>query len=185
MLTVAALTQIMPGAARNGRVERFLAPLVAAMAEFGIDTPLRQAAFLAQLAVESGELQYTREIWGPTAQQLKYEPPGDLADVLGNVHPGDGKRFRGRGLIQLTGRRNYTDAARGLQVDLVAHPELLEQPELAVRSAAWFWFSRGLGAVADRDDIRAVTKLVNGGLTHLSRRQDYYARAKAALGAED
>lgn len=182
MLTAAALAQIMPGAARKGRIDKFLAPLVAAMAEFCIDTPLRQAAFLAQLAVESGELRYTREIWGPTPQQAKYEPPGDLADVLGNVEAGDGSRFRGRGLIQVTGRNNYSECAEALGVDLLAQPELLEQPELAARSAAWFWYSRGLNRIADRDDVRAVTKLVNGGYTALREREGYYHRAKSVLG---
>ncbi len=122
------------------RATAWLAPIQAATDEFGITTRLRLAAFLAQIGEESEYLIYTREIWGPTAAQLGYEGRADL----GNTHPGDGGRFMGRGLIEITGRRNYTLAAVALGLDLLNDPELLEEPVNAARSAAWFWSARGL-----------------------------------------
>ncbi len=106
MLTSDELRSIMPGlpAAKSAA---FLPPLDAAMTEFAIDAPARAAAFLAQLAHESGQLRFMEEIWGPTAQQLRYEPASSLATSLGNTQAGDGKRFKGRGPIQITGRANY------------------------------------------------------------------------------
>ena len=118
MLTSSALSATMPHL-NAGRRDAFFPHLDAAMREFGIDTPPRQAAFLAQLAHESGELRYMEEIWGPTAAQRRYEPPGSLAARLGNTQPGDGLRYKGRGPIQVTGRANYRryGGLLGLEVD--------------------------------------------------------------------
>ena len=121
--------------ARIDRATEYLPHLVAAMDEFDINTPQRQAMFLAQIGHESGYLRYTVEIWGPTPAQSRYEGRKDL----GNVQIGDGYKFRGRGLLQTTGRDNYRATGQALGVDLWASPELLGQPALAARSAAWFW----------------------------------------------
>jgi putative chitinase len=93
---------------------------------------------MSRLGVELGRLICTREIWGPTLLQQGYEPPSKKASELGNTQPGDGRRFCGRGLVQVTGRRNYTLAAIGLDLDFVSHPELLEQPVNAALSVAWY-----------------------------------------------
>jgi putative chitinase len=164
--------------ARLDRAQRFTDHLVAAMAEFDISTPARQAAFLAQIGHESGGLHWTTEIWGPTVAQRRYEGRRDL----GNVIPGDGFRFRGRGLIQTTGRSNYGSTGEALGVDLLADPDRLAEPALAARSAAWFWKDRGLNELADKGDFPAITKRINGGYTGLSERQMLWADAKTALG---
>lgn len=153
-----------------------------AMHEFDINTAARKAAFLAQIAVESGELQFVRELWGPTPQQLTYEGRADL----GNREPGDGFRFRGRGLIQITGRANYGEVSRALLGDeriLLDTPEQLEQPVLACRSAARFWQSRGCNELADNGQFERITRRINGGLTHHDRRVVFWERAKGVLGA--
>ena len=159
--------------ARIDRAIEFEPFLAAAMEEFEINSPSRKAMFLAQVGHESGGLHWTVEIWGPTAAQSRYEGRKDL----GNVQPGDGYKFRGRGLLQTTGRYNYTATGAALGVDLIAAPELLGQPELASRSAAWFWRKNGLNAIADRGDNLAATKRINGGTNGLAERQALYAAA--------
>lgn len=149
------------------------------MAEFGIDTPTRQAAFLAQIGHESGGLHWSVEIWGPTEAQRRYEGRRDL----GNVQIGDGFRFRGRGLIQTTGRANYVATGKALGVDLIAKPELLALPELAARSAAWYWKSRNLNALADAGDFERITRKINGGLNGQAERIALWESARGALTA--
>lgn len=155
-------------------------PLSDAMHEFGINTPARQAAFLAQVAHESGMFHWMREIWGPTPVQLRYEGRADL----GNTQPGDGSRFCGRGLIQVTGRANYMRAAAALGIDCVEHPELLEQPVNAARSAGDFWRSRGLNELADVGMFEKITHRINGGMNGYAQRVIIWDRAKRALGVE-
>jgi putative chitinase len=144
-------------------------PLAAAMVtylpQYQIDTPLRIAHFLGQTAIESGGFVYTREIWGPTPTQLRYEGRADL----GNNQAGDGYRFRGRGLLQTTGRFNYDTLGRRLGLDLLAHPELLEQPDTSVRSACDYWNTHGLSKWADADDVRAVSRGINRGNPNADR----------------
>lgn len=172
MITGAQLQSIMPFA--KARIPAFVAPLNAAMQEFHINTPLRQAAFIAQIAHESGELRYVEEI----ASGAAYEGRKDL----GNTQPGDGMRYKGRGLIQITGRNNYAECGKAMGVDLITNPELLETNDLACRSAAWFWASRGLNDLADKGDFKRITKRINGGLNGYQERLAYHARAKMALG---
>jgi predicted chitinase len=148
------------------------------MEEFAIDRPPRAAAFLAQLAHESGQLRFMEEIWGPTPAQRRYEPPTRLAARLGNVQAGDGKRFKGRGPIQLTGRANYRVFGDALGLDLVADPALAASKEVAFRIAGLYWRKRGLNALADRQDFRRITKLINGGFNGLVDRLRFWERAK-------
>lgn len=163
--------------ARIDRATAFLPHIEAAMEEFGIDTPARQAAFLAQIGHESGGLKYTVEIWGPTPAQSRYEGRKDL----GNVRPGDGIRFKGRGLIQTTGRDNYDATGRALGVDLLLNPELLAEPALAARSAAWYWQSRKLNQFADSCDFLTLTRRINGGLNGIDDRLALHSAATEAL----
>ena len=165
------LITIMPNARSKAGI--FLPALNAAMAEFDINTPARQASFLAQLAHESGQLVYVREL----ASGAAYEGRRDL----GNTQPGDGVRFRGRGLIQVTGRSNYAACGKALGLDLLAQPALIEQTVNACRSAGWFWQSRGLNALADAGDQVAVTRRINGGTNGLAERLAFFKVAQRVL----
>jgi putative chitinase len=164
------------------RLSLVLPHLNKALLEGEVSTPARLAMFLAQIALESGEFRYSEELWGPSDAQCRYEPPSQLATRLGNTQPGDGKRFKGRGYIQLTGRSNYAKAALALGIDLVAHPDLAAWPEMAARIAAWYWRTHNCNGPADRGDVEGTTKLINGGLNGLEERERYFWRAKTALG---
>jgi putative chitinase len=150
--------------------------LTAAMLEYGIAAPEDRAMFIAQVGHESGSLKYVRELWGPTAQQEKYEGRADL----GNVRPGDGFRFRGRGPLQITGRANYRDCGLELGFDLEAAPELLELPHNGARAAGWFWRSHGLSKHAN--DIVRATRIINGGQHGIDDRRRRLVVARAAMG---
>lgn len=163
------------------RAAQWVGALQEACDSYEISTPARAAAFLAQVGHESARLIYTLEIWGPTAAQKAYEPPSAKAKELGNTEPGDGRRFCGRGLIQLTGRANYASVAGTLCLDLLNHPELLEKPEHAARSAALFWSSRGLNELADAGDFETITRRINGGTNGEADRLALYSAAKRAL----
>ena len=174
-LSALKLRGVMP-AARAANIQRYHPSLLAGMLARDISTPLRQAHFLSQIGHESGALVFTEELASGDA----YEGRADL----GNTQPGDGPRFKGRGLIQLTGRANYTkyghDKGRNF-VDGDNCTLLATDPELAVDVACWFWKTRGLNALADADDIEAVTRRINGGLNGLDDRQRYLGRAKFFL----
>ena len=159
------------------RAEKFAPYVTAAMDEFGIDTPARQAAFLAQVGHESGGLKWLVELWGPTPQQQRYEGRADL----GNLHPGDGFKYRGRGLIQTTGRANYVRTGNALGLEIEAFPDLLAEPGLASRSAACFWQAHGLNVYADKQDFVGLTRRINGGTNGLAERQALWAKAKREL----
>lgn len=166
------IIRIMPAA--KGRVDRFLVFINRYAPEFGITTSLRMAHYLAQVAHESAELKYTKEL----ASGAEYEGRKDL----GNTSRGDGVRYKGRGLIQLTGKANYKAYKEYCGFDVVAKPELLEQPLGATRSSMWYWQTHGLNALADKDDVKAVTRRINGGYNGLADREKYLTRAKKALG---
>jgi predicted chitinase len=180
MLTVDQLRRIMPNLA-TAKAESLLPHLNAAMAEFGIDTLLRTAAFAAQLAHESGEFRWMEEIWGPTSAQKRYEPQTDLSKRLGNSEAGDGLRFKGRGPIQLTGRANYSRFGNLLGLDLIGSPAQAAAPGVAFRIAALFWKNRGLNEFAEAGDFREVTRRINGGFNGLEDRLKYYERATSVL----
>lgn len=146
--------------------------------DYAIDAnPERMAGFLGETAMESGSFTIMREIWGPTSAQQRYEGRGDL----GNTHAGDGFLYRGRGLIEITGRANYTDAAADLGIDLVNHPELAEKPDGAVLVSLWFWRKRGLNALCDQRDWTTLTRRINGGQTAQAQRLQFINRALAVL----
>ncbi|HEX5183577.1 MAG TPA: glycoside hydrolase family 19 protein [Allosphingosinicella sp.] len=144
---------------------------------YAIDTPLRLSHFIAQAAHESEGFRFFREIWGPTPAQRRYEGSADL----GNTKAGDGRRFCGRGIFQLTGRANYATAGAKIGLDLVNHPELAEDPATSVLIACLYWQTHGLNALADADDVVSVTRKINGGANGLADREAMLARAKAVL----
>ena len=174
-ITEQQLLQILPNAGRQAGV--FVPVLNTAMAKYGIVTRLRMAAFVAQVGHESGQLRYVREIWGPTAQQAGYEGRADL----GNTVKGDGSRYRGRGLIQVTGRANYAACGEALGLDLINKPELLEVPQWAAMSAAWFWSMKGLNTLADQGEFVKITRRINGGINGLEDRQALHDMALKVL----
>lgn len=150
--------------------------------DYEINSAVRIAAFLAQVLHECSEFRYLREL-GSDAYLDKYDT-GKLAKQLGNtpIDDDDGQKYRGRGLIQVTGRDNYARAGHALGMDLIADPELLELPEFAVRSACWYWVSRDLNKLADVYDFRGITKAINGGYNGIESRVRYWGRARRALG---
>jgi sialidase-1 len=172
-LTLEQLQAIMPHLKKD-KAEEFLPLLNKTMDQFDITTPLRRAAFLAQLAHESGELRYMEEI----ASGEAYEGRKDL----GNTEPGDGKRYKGRGPIQLTGRFNYRKAGEALKLDLEGKPELAAKPEVGCLVAGWFWSTRKLNDLADERDYKTITRRINGGLHGQEQRERYYRKALEVLG---
>jgi len=202
MITLSQLQQIMPRAGQ--RAEAFLDRLNDAMEEFSIDTPLRQAAFLSQAAHESNQLasltenlNYSavrlRQVWPTRFQNDEVAAayannPQKLASKVyasrmgnGDEASGDGYRYCGRGIFQLTGKDNYERCGTALGIDLVAHPELVVGPEIAARSAAWFWYSKSLNQLADNEAIGPMTKLINGGSLGVNERTNLFNLAKQVL----
>jgi putative chitinase len=173
MFTSEQLLQIMPKIPKK-KLPSYTEQLNLAMELAHMDTPLRAAAFIAQLAHESGELRWFEEF----ADGSAYEGRKDL----GNVFPGDGVKYKGRGPIQLTGRNNYKAAGDALGVDLVAKPELAATAEYGFKIATWFWNSRNLNTLADAQDLKGVTKKINGGYNGLAQREKYYIKALACFG---
>lgn len=183
MLNESDLHAVMPGA-RASRIAELLDPINVVLEQYEINTLARRAAFLATVAHETAQLTYLSEIWGPTSSQRRYDPPSSLAARLGNTKVGDGKRFRGRGLLMLTGRDNYQRAGDALGYSLVDDPDVVEHdPRWAAATAGWFWRVNGMNKVADSEDIRAVTLVVNGGTNGLADRTWYYERAYEVLPA--
>jgi putative chitinase len=160
------------------RAQKWANALTSAMEGGKINTKLRQAAFLAQIGHESGSLVYSKELGGPS-YFAKYDGRADL----GNTQPGDGARFAGRGLIQVTGRANYAKASQALFGDdrLLRTPEQLEQPEWAAKSAVWYWSTRNLNALADADRFTDITRAINGGTNGLEDRKARYKYALTVL----
>ncbi len=207
LITEQQLLQIFPNAGH--RAGFFVPALNVAMERFGITAPVRVAAFLAQVGHESGQLTRLVENLNYSAQGLAATWPSRYrgADGKPNAlalnlarHPqaianntyasrngngdeasGDGWRYRGRGLLQITDRANYRTAGAGLGQPLEQEPELLEQPEFAALSAAWWWSTHGLNELADRGEFAAITRRINGGLNGQSERLELWERAKAVL----
>ena len=150
-------------------VDKFLDPLNRVVDEFEINTPQRIRMFLAQIGHESGQLRYVKEL----ASGEAYEGRADL----GNTAPGDGVRYKGRGLIQITGKRNYALCSLGLDLALLENPDLLEQPLNAARSAGWFWKNNNLNALCDLNLFKELTKRINGGYNGYADRYKLYQRA--------
>lgn len=205
LFTAQMLSEIMPKATQEN-IAKYLGALNNEMGKFEINTPLRAAHFIAQLAHESGSFHYSSENLNYSASALravfgKYFPTDELAEAYarqpekianrvyadrmgnGDEASGDGWKFRGRGLIQLTGTDNYTNCGKATGMDLVDNPDqLADNADAAVAAAGWFWDMRKLNGYADEDDIKAITKRINGGYNGLEDREAYLAKAKEVLG---
>lgn len=206
-ITEQQLLQILPNAGPRAGV--FVGALNHGMTRFGITSPVRAAAFLAQVGHESAQLTHLVENLNYSARGLAATWPSRYRGADGNPnalalnlarHPqaianntyvsrndngdeasGDGWRYRGRGLLQITGRANYRAAAGELDQPLEVEPELLEQPEFAVLSAAWWWTTHGLNELADQGEFAAITRRINGGLNGQAERLVLWERAKRVL----
>lgn len=209
------LKQLFPQSTEENRA-KYAMPLRMAMIRYNIDNPNRVRAFLAQIGHESGQLSAVvenlnysakalRSVFGKyfktDAEAEKYaRKPEEIANVVyanrlgnGDTKSGDGWRYRGRGLIQITGKSNYNEASQKmyalpLGVDFVDEPELLATPDYAAQSAAWWWENAGLNAVADglggandTEVFKQITKRINGGYNGLDDRLAIYERAKTVI----
>ncbi|MDJ0580945.1 D-Ala-D-Ala carboxypeptidase family metallohydrolase [Crocosphaera sp.] len=173
--TAENLKAIMPQAS-NSDIATYVEPLNKVLHDFNLATTARACAFIAQIAHESGSLRYKEEI----ASGAAYEGRRDL----GNTQPGDGKRFKGRGLIQLTGRANYRQCAKALGKPLENNPELvIKDPYTNAAVAGWYWQSRNINQAADQGDFQKVTRLINGGLNGYADRCQFWERAKKVLSS--
>lgn len=175
MLTLEQLTKIIPTLPLD-KAQEYLPFLNSAMDEFQINNPLRVAAFVAQLAHESMGLTAFEE----KASGRAYEGRKNL----GNIKPGDGVRYKGRGPIQLTGRANYKQVGEALGLNLEEDPKQASLPEVGFRIAGYFWTSRNLNILADEEKFNLITKRINGGFNGKADRDRYYARAKQVLNLE-
>lgn len=181
LITKEQLVKILPMSGKYA--DKMLPGLNETMERYQINTKLRIAAFIAQVGHESGQFVYLKEL-GNNAYLAKYDT-GALAKRLGNTPEadGDGQKYRGRGLIQITGHDNYLSCSKGLFGDdrLLKTPELLEEPRFASLSAGWFWDSRKLNQFADMSAFETITRRINGGVNGLAERVEFYNRALKVL----
>ena len=184
---------------------KWLGPLEEVFAKYDISTPIRQAAFIGQCAHESANFKILEEnlnykpealmrVWPsrfpdlPTAMKYAHDPIKIANKVYGGrmgngpEETGEGSKYHGRGLLQLTGKENYDNCGKGIGVDLIGQPGLLAQPNYAALSAGWFWNKKGLNALADAGDFETMTKRINGGLLGLDDRKAKIAKALQVLG---
>lgn len=182
MLTIEGLQSACKTQQGKERCVVFAALLAEIMPIWTINTPQRQAMFIAQVMHESGEFRYLEEL-GNDAYLSKYDT-GNLAKRLGNTPgaDGDGQLYKGRGLIQITGRENYQKCGQALKLTLLKTPQLLENPRHAVASACWFWFSKNLNKWADAGSFTSCTKAINGGLNGIEDRKEYWKRTRLMMG---
>ena len=164
--------------------DRFLSPLNKAMERFEINTPLRIAAFIAQVAHESGSLHYVEEIADGSAYEYRKDLGNLEPEALAAAHAQKtttGRFYKGLGLLQITGFYNMRACGKALGLDLVNHPRLLTEPVNACRSAAWFWKSHGCNELADTGNFGRITKVINGGTNGATERLKLYSNCKKVL----
>jgi putative chitinase len=174
-MTAEQLIQIAGSNAPSDRLRQLASSLNDVLNHYQINTRLRICHFIAQVAHESDCFNAMEEY----ASGEDYEGRDDL----GNTQPGDGIRFKGRGLMQLTGRANYAEFSKAVNQDFIAQPQLVAQIPWAIWVAGWYWDTRHLNEYADRDDLEGVTVRVNGGYNGLEDRRDYLQKAKSVLRA--
>jgi len=185
--------------------QKWLEPLNAAFAKYDISTPARQASFIGQCSHESGNFRILEEnlhysatalmrVWPSRFPNLEVanQFAGNAEKIANKVYAGrmgngdeesgDGWKYHGRGLIQLTGKDNYANCGSSLSVDLLSNPDMLLDPKYAALSAGWFWGKKGLNALADSQDYDTMTKRINGGIIGLSDRKEKITKAISVLG---
>ncbi len=172
MITLKQLQACCITAEGKARAEIYL-PGIQEAQKSTLTTTVRLSYFLGQVLHESGEFRYVEEIASGAAYQGRKD--------LGDTHPGDGVKYKGRGLIQITGLDAYTACGKALGLDLVNHPEILQQPVPAVSSAVWFWRTHNLNDLADKHNYAAITRRINGGMTGWESRLMYEQKASNAL----
>ena len=172
MLTIEKLSLIYPKCPSR-KLKLFFPSIQKALIEGEINTKLRIAAFIAELGHESGQLRYMEEI----ADGSAYEGRKDL----GNDKAGDGKKYKGRGPIQLTGKNNYRKFGKSINIDLVSNPYLVATPEYGFRAAVWFWTTHNLNELADNGEFDKITRIINGGTNGQQDRRDLYKKALEVL----
>ena len=185
--------------------DKYLPWLNMTMLKYDINTPVRQAMFLSQIAHESGNFRAVQENLNYSVNGLrsvfgKYFPDDEIAaqyarqperianrvyaNRMGNGEEssGDGWKYRGRGLIQLTGKNNYTSFSLAADNNALLEPDLVAEPELAVESGGWFWGTNNLNRLADTGDVRVVTRRINGGYNGLTDREAKFGKLMIILG---
>lgn len=204
MITKEQLRRAIPDA-KESSIEKYYEPLLAAMEHYSINTKNRIAAFLANLAHESAAFNTIEENLNYSAQRLMavwpkhfrgrntalyHHQPQKIANVVyanrmgnGDKSSGDGWRYRGRGLIQLTGKNNYQMFSKAIDADIVNNPDWIFTPEGATISAGWFWNSRKLNQLADAGDLKEITRKINGGYHGHAERVRRYNHIRKVLGA--
>jgi len=183
MITDEQLRQIMPSSTQANR-NKYLMYFNLYLNRYEINTPLRIAAFMAQIGHESGSLRYVKELAGGEAYTNMAKlgnARSEAVEIAKSKNMKTGPFYKGRGLIQITGYDNYLDMGKRLELDLTHNPDLLGVPQYAVQSACQWWESHGLNELADKGDFRQITKVINGGYNHLAEREAIYARAKKVL----
>lgn len=187
LLTVDKLKKIFPNVKQDKAI-LYTEAFNKVFPAYGITTPERIAAFLGQIAVESGELRYDRELpskYNKKDPKDKTEPTGTLYEGrknLGNINPGDGPKYIGRGILQLTGRANYESMSKKLNIDLLNNPDLACTPEISTKIACEYFKERNLLSLADVWDLDKITEKVNGkAKLHLKQRVEYSDRALKEL----
>ena len=187
-----------------GLEDKWLDGLNGCFAKYDINTPQRQACFLAQVMHESNSFKSLAENLNYSAQGLMRTWPSRFPDLdvaekfehnpekiankvyagrMGNIEEGDGWKYHGRGLIQLTGRENYANFGHNAGVDVLSNPDLLTTPEYAALSAGWYWNKRNLNELADNMDIEGITKKINGGTLGIEDRKARTQKVLAILRA--
>lgn len=167
-ITEQQIKAIMPQA--GARATTYAPLLEKWMNHYDINTPRRARYFLAQIAHESAQLRYTEELASGEAYDT-----GAKAKALGNTpaKDGDGQKYKGRGLLQITGRTNYQAVTKALGIDFINNPKQLATPAYATQSACWWWKAHGLNQLADQDQFTKVTRIINGGLNGKADREHY------------
>ena len=207
LLSIDVLKEMVPSAGEE-TINQYLPALNEVLPKFEINTPLRLAHFIAQIAHESGNFRHSIENLNYSAAALravfgKYFPTEEMAQEYhrkkekianvvyanrlgnGDTESGEGWKYRGRGLIQLTGKSNYEQCSQDLDIDLLENPDAIcEQEVLSVSVACWFWDKRKLNEIADQDDLLTITKRINGGTNGLEDRKKHLQQCKLALGIE-
>lgn len=168
-ITDQLLKNIYPNSIAKNRL-KYLPYFNEYLKQYEISTINRLCAYFAQIGHESGQLYYSEEIASGSAYEMRKD--------LGNINDGDGIKFKGRGLIQITGRFNYQKLSNALGVDFIQEPELLSSPEFAVLSSLWFWKIKNLNQIADSGNFELLTRKINGGLNGIKDRLELFERCK-------